>query len=258
MYNAHQYLIKRQQLGTQSDNKYGIWKFSRKKKKSLLNSILYRIFVRLPFDNSRKFKFFSEMSWLFRRMAFEQAHLDKPDIDYTPYKVRDNFITAYLESDNNVVDLGCGTAEYSRIAAPHVSSVIAVDYDKNILEVAKTLTNDKNVSFLSDEVFSWLSKTDDDYDVVLCAHIIEHLDDPVMFLSDCKKFFKSIYIEVPDNDQDEHSFIREIHGLDPIYNDADHIWEFKRNDLHKIFSDLDFQIIEEQYIHGVMRFWLRC
>ena len=154
--------------------------------------------------------------------------------------------------------MGCGTAEYSRIAAPHVSSVIAVDYDKNILEVAKTLTNDKNVSFLSDEVFSWLSKTDDDYDVVLCAHIIEHLDDPVMFLSDCKNFFKSIYIEVPDNDQDEHSFIREIHGLDPIYNDADHIWEFKRNDLHKIFSDLDFQIIEEQYIHGVMRFWLRC
>ena len=118
MYNAHQYLIKRQQLGTQSDNKYGIWKFSRKKKKSLLNSILYRIFVRLPFDNSRKFKFFSEMSWLFRRMAFEQAHLDKPDIDYTPYKVRDNL------KKNNIISESAFHEKFGLMGSPWGAGVL--------------------------------------------------------------------------------------------------------------------------------------
>tara|TARA_B110000483_G_scaffold111405_1_gene135491 strand:- start:319 stop:666 length:348 start_codon:yes stop_codon:yes gene_type:complete len=94
-------------------------------------------------------------------------------------------------------------------------------------------------------------------DVAICSHIVEHLDEPIDFLKRCKEHFKLIFFEVPDSDQEEHTFLRELNGLDPLYSDDDHIWEFKRSDVHQIFKDLQLEILEQEYINGAMRFWLK-
>ena len=234
-----------------------IWRFPRKKKKNILLSLVYRIFVIIPLSKKTKFSLFSNLSWIFKRMAYEFCEIDNLE-KYTPYEVRNKFIINKLSKDINIIDLGCGTGTDSRLVAPYVNSVIAVDYDSKVLKVAKNLTNEKNVTYVNKEIFKWLSNSNEKHEIAICSHIIEHLDDPIDFLNSCKSFFKYIFIEVPDNDQDEHSFLRVSSGFKPLFNDADHIWEFKRKDLASLFDDLNFEVIEEQKIYGVMRFWLKC
>jgi SAM-dependent methyltransferase len=234
-----------------------IWKFPRKKKKNILLSIIYKLCLYLPFNKKFKFLFFSNLSWIFRRLAFEFSMLEKAD-EYVPYKVRYKFIKDKLSKNTNLVDLGCAYGVDSRFLAAHVNSVIAVDHDKKAIEVAKNLNNQKNITYVNEDVFQWLEKSKKNYEIIFCSHILEHLDDPIHFLQSCKLFFKYIYIEVPDNDQDEHSFLRILNGFQPLFNDTDHIWEFKRKDLESLFNDLNLKIIDEQKIYGSMRFWLKC
>lgn len=234
-----------------------IWHFPRKKKKNIFLSIIYRVFTALPFSKKTKFLLFSNLSWIFKRMANESSEVGKLK-NYVIYDLRDKFIKHRLSKNDNLIDLGCGSGVISRLVAPHVKSVIAVDYDKDVLEIAKNLINEKNITYVNKDIFKWLSNSSEKYEIAICSHVIEHLDDPRDFLNSCKFFFKYIFIEVPDNDQDEQSFLRVANGLEPLFNDADHIWEFKRKDLASLFNDLNFEVIDEQKIHGVMRFWLKC
>ena len=233
-----------------------VWKFRRKKKSRMFNSIIYRITRYLPIRRSTKFMLFSEMSWFFKRISFENANFGRDD-DYIPWIAKKNFFLNMLKSHYKVVDIGCGEGHFSRMIAPNVHSVIGVDYDEKLIELAKSLTDVKNISFINNDVFLWFSKSSEKLDVGLCSHVVEHLDDPSDFLRKSKKLFKLIFFEVPDSDQSEHSYLRVLNGLDPIYSDDDHIWEFKRVDILKIFENLELEIIEHEYIHGVMRFWLK-
>ncbi len=236
---------------------HSIWRFPRKKKTNIFLSFIYRIFLIIPLSKKTKFSLFSNLSWLFKRMAYEFCEQDKLK-KYIPYEVRNKFIIDKLSKDINLIDFGCGTGNDSRLVAPYVNSVIAVDLDDEVLKVAKNMANEKNITYVNKEIFEWLSNSNEKYEIAICSHVIEHLDDPSDFLNSCKSFFKYIFIEVPDNDQDELSFLRVSSGLKPLFNDEDHIWEFKRKDLASLFDDLNFKVIEEQKIYGLMRFWLKC
>ena len=237
-------------------NDPSIWNFPRRKKKNILLSIIYSIGVFLPLGKKNKFVLFSNLSWIFKRMAYEFFSYEKMET-YTPHNVRNKFIKDKLSKDINLIDFGCGEGNDTRLLAPYVKSIIGIDHNAKVLEIAKNLTNEKNVTYINKNIHEWLPNSNEKYEIAICSHVIEHLDSPVNFLTNCKNFFKYIYVEVPDNDQDEHSFLRVQSGLDPLFNDADHIWEFKRKDLERLFDNLELEIVSKEQIYGIMRFWLK-
>jgi SAM-dependent methyltransferase len=167
------------------------------------------------------------------------------------------FIKRQIDSENVVLDLGCARGDITEYLAS--ISKFAVGIDHNALLIAEAMQRHcrGNLKYFCGDAIDYVSNSETAFDILILSHILEHLDEPVQFLKNYLGRFEKIFIEVPDNDQDEHSHLRVACGLKPLFNDADHIWEFRRDDMLLIFKTLKLTILESDYSYGVMRFWLR-
>ena len=96
----------------------------------------------------------------------------------------------------------------------------------------------------------------DKFDLVFCSHILEHVENFEEILIDLKKITKNIYIEVPDFECNILNKVKKEFNIEPSYTDDDHVFEFERNDLKKIFIKNNLRIVNEDYNNAVMRFIL--
>jgi len=234
------------------------WKFTRHKDRILVASVVYRFAKLLPFSRQRKFALFSNLAWIFRRITFEQGGSLHNISVYELNTLKFKFIQTEIKANDIILDLGCAEGFMANRISTFSKHVVGVDYNPELISNAIKAYENTNVDFVCQEALSYLATTETSFDVMICSHIIEHLDEPILFLKEYLVYFKKIFIEVPDNDQDEHNHLRVACGLQPLYNDADHIYEFKRNDMFRIFEQLKLTIISSEYCYGVMRFWLKC
>lgn len=233
------------------------WRFIRRKPKNIVTSLAYRIGKLLPMTQKGKFKLFSDLAWIFNRMCLENSSGLYDLCKYVPYTQRMSFIEGGISKDDYVLDLGCSTGEITNFVAGVSKEVVGIDHDLNRIAMAKQRHQKSNLSFVCDDAISYLSSSNKKFDSMICSHILEHLDNPVDFLRKFQGCFTKLYIEVPDNDQQEVNHMRIACDLTPLYNDLDHIWEFKRIDIAKIFQELNLEIISRDFSYGVMRYWVK-
>lgn len=233
------------------------WVFNRKKKRVYVSSIIYRCGKLLPLSSRCKFILFSNLAWIFRRMAFENSHLLHNNLSYVVVTKKLKFIQNGLNANDVVLDLGCADGWIANFIAKFSKHCVGVDHNLRLISEAQKKYQLENLAFICDDAVNYLSKSNNRFDALILSHILEHLDNPTDFLKQFQRYFDKFYIEVPDNDQDEHSYLRVACGFEPLYNDADHIWEFGRSNVFKIFSDLKFEVISSEFTHGVMRFWVK-
>ena len=130
-----------------------------------------------------------------------------------------------LEKNNwSVLDIGCG---YS---ANKYANVICDTQD------LKSFYKDKKFVQLSDKILPF---RDNEFDFVVASHVLEHVQDPVLFLSEIQRV-SSIggYIEVPTKLEDNLVF----------ENKKDHLW-------HIDFDDDENKIIiskKENYFEPIL------
>jgi len=130
-----------------------------------------------------------------------------------------------LEKNNwSVLDIGCG---YS---ANKYANVICDTQD------LKSFYKDKKFVQLSDKILPF---RDNEFDFVVASHVLEHVQDPVLFLSEIQRV-SSIggYIEVPTKLEDNLVF----------ENKKDHLW-------HIDFDDDEKEIIiskKENYFEPIL------
>ncbi len=130
-----------------------------------------------------------------------------------------------LEKNNwSVLDIGCG---YS---ANKYANVICDTQD------LKSFYKDKKFVQLSDKILPF---KDNEFDFVVASHVLEHVQDPVLFLSEIQRV-SSIggYIEVPTKLEDNLVF----------ENKKDHLW-------HIDFDDDENKIIiskKENYFEPIL------
>jgi SAM-dependent methyltransferase len=235
-------------------------KYNRKKKKFLLLSLIYKISKILPLNSINKFKFFSRLEWIFWRLSMEQisSFNKKWEVDYHLGSI--NFINDNFKNNPRVLDLGCASGQKSFLLSQIAKEVIAIDYDlKLIKEAQKKYTDIKNLSFKCIDLKDYLNDLDlktDKFDLVFCSHILEHVENFEEILIDLKKITKNIYIEVPDFECNVLNKVKKEYNIEPSYTDDDHVFEFERNDLKKIFIKNNLKIVNENYNHSVMRFVL--
>jgi len=229
--------------------------YPRKKNKILLLSLIYKIGNLLPISPIRKFKLFSKLQWIFWRLSREQIkHLYS--LNESPYTTNTiNFLKKKLNKNYNVLDLGCGDGALSYQISLHCKNIIGYDYDKSLILKAKDkykLIN--NLKFEIAKIPEIFKSNTEYFDLIICSHIIEHLDNYKDLLINLKKYGKNIFIEVPDFDANDLNQVKKKFNIEPAYTDSDHIYEFDRDFLINFFEKNGFKISYNEFKDGVMRF----
>lgn len=79
----------------------------------------------------------------------------------------------FIDKNDIVLDLGCGSGLGSSILAEKANKVIAIDDSLETIEFAKTYWQRPNINFICKDAFS----VNEQYDVVVAHEVIEHIKD---------------------------------------------------------------------------------
>lgn len=228
----------------------------RKKERVFLLSFIYKLSKILFFLSSkRKFSLYLTLEWIFDRLAHEES-FNNFSFDQHPLRVYSiEFLKKRISKTDNVLDLGCKFGEISNKIADFVNKVVGVDMIVNDIVVAKSRYSKPNLEFVHGDAFEFLKKSDDKFDVIILSHIIEHIDEPIAFLKACAEHSNKVYIEVPDYDKTYLNHYRTKMNNPLQYTDADHVWEFDREELNQVIKDAGFTVNQAEYRFGVQKFW---
>lgn len=84
------------------------------------------------------------------------------------------------------LDVGCGIGETTRMLGKRIGksgSVVGVDFDQNLIESAKTLTNTGNVTYINGDAHS-LAFDDCSFDIVYARLLLLHVSEPMVALKE--------------------------------------------------------------------------
>ena len=233
-------------------------KFVRKKKRNILNSIIYKLSKFIWASERAKFEFFANREWIFNRLALESWMTMYADKEQHPRRESMHaFICDKLPDDAAVLDIGCGFGEISGMLGKICKSVVGIDLDRPKLQHALDHYSSENVTFICGDALTFLEENQQHYDVLICSHILEHLDDPSGMLRRFKDYFSYIYIEVPDFDNSHINLVRQRLNIPLNYTDDDHVQEYDRNEMEMLITSLNMNIAHVEFRYGVMRYWVR-
>ena len=230
-------------------------KLNRTKKKHFLLSFLYRINKLVPLNSKRKLKLLLDLEWIFYRLASEESAKIFPYENHPSYLYSKKFLLKKITKDYAVLEIGCASGGISNYIANKAKKVIGIDYDDKRISQAKRLYKKSNLEFVNGEASKYLKNNNENFDVLILSHILEHLDNPKDFILKFKGFFKFIYIEIPDFDKTFLNQYRLKVSNELIYSDSDHVNEFDREEIKKLVADAGLKILNEEFRFGLQKFW---
>lgn len=94
----------------------------------------------------------------------------------------------------NILDVGCGGGILSEPLARLGASVTGVDACKENIEIAKFHSNKdnqtKNINFICSTIEEFAENSDTKFDAVVASEIIEHVDNPQLFITSMSSLLK--------------------------------------------------------------------
>jgi SAM-dependent methyltransferase len=232
-------------------------KLIRKKKVNYLGSFFYAFNRILPLSKKAKFKLYLNLEWIFERFAHEYSFKN-----YTPggHPVRlhtKKILLDFIKEDQTVLDLGCYGGDMSVYLADKAKLVVGVDYNQNAIDLANKRYRKDNLKFICADAFEYLKNTEVKFDILIMSHILEHLDEPELFLKQYAPFFKYVYIELPDFEKSFLNQYRKDLNLKLVYTDDDHVSEFDREELETVIKKCGLTIVRAEYIYGLQKIWCK-
>ena len=227
----------------------------RAKPRRIWQSMGFRLYylARRRVSSPALLRLFLNVSWLFRRFAWEEAWrlygVDRSFEILRPH-TREAIAEA-LSAGDTVVDFGCGTGAASAFAAPAAASVLAIDHDPG----AVAMTGERCATFENVTVVQgdWGEVFADrpSMDLGLLLHTLEHFDEPERALGELRQWCKRLVIEVPDFSSDPLNHARAELGT-AFENDADHVTEFDRDWLQSVLSRAGWTVERLEPVNGVL------
>lgn len=163
-------------------------------------------------------------AWLLKRFAFELSG-DRfgPAFQQAALGLSEELLCSYIPENGSVIDIGCGSGRWCRVAARSARTVVGIDRDSGRIRDARALSPNSNIEYIVGDITSELIERK--FDVALLIHVIEHIDDPDWMLRTIAQFSHTLVIEVPDFEADPLNLVRYQLGC-PYYSDADHVREY--------------------------------
>ena len=138
-------------------------------------------------------------------------------------------------SPKTVLDVGCGCGFHDVEIAqmPGVERVFAIDYSPKSIDVANREYPHPNVERRVGDVFELEPAQ---FDLAVSFQVIEHLRNPVDFLSACRRQVRPggwVAIATPNRDRIQNRY-RGLRGREPEMIDPQHYREFNRAELQEL------------------------
>ncbi len=146
---------------------------------------------------------------------------------------------------DRVLDIGCGASQYPQWLAEKVHSVTCVDNRAIRVDLARKHNQRENVFYERMDVTTELPAGR--FDVAICSHVLEHLDDPVMFLQKLAEKVPRIVVKVPLDDSDWIKLVKKDLGMFWM-DDTDHRREYSETLLREHLEAGGWRI--EEMIRG--------
>ena len=136
---------------------------------------------------------------------------------------------------SRVLEIGCGSGFFLFEVNNYVKSVTGIELTKEYVKNA----NDKGLSVKEslDEI------PDNSYDLIFMFHVLEHINDPIIFLKDVKKKLSQtgkLIIEVPNVDDVLVSVYKIKNHLD-FYWEIAHNYYFSKTTLEKVLDKAGYR-----------------
>jgi 2-polyprenyl-3-methyl-5-hydroxy-6-metoxy-1,4-benzoquinol methylase len=108
-----------------------------------------------------------------------RSYAAQPIADEAAYSKKLETTRSYLRPDMQLLELGCGTGTTALIHAPHVKSILAIDFSTRMIEIARAKAEAAGVSNVTFKVTSIEALTGGEarYDAILAMSILHLLDD---------------------------------------------------------------------------------
>ncbi len=229
-------------------------KLKRNKRRNWLLSIIYKINASMFFLTSgKKLRLYLDLAWIFSRLAHEQIHKASvwPDD-------KGDFLIANLEKGHSILDIGCGKGHVIEKVIEKSLRITAIDHDSNAIEIVTQKFSKQKVNAIHGDASKYLDKNKESFDVTILSHVLEHIEFPEKLLEKVYQYTKFIYVEVPDFECHHLNLFRPLVNTDLVYTDADHVSEFDRDEMKDLLSSAGFEIKNEEYRYGVMKFWCQA
>lgn len=225
----------------------------RMKPRSLAVSLAYRLtrLSRHMVGRTRLLRLCLNTSWLFRRFAYELTGEVFGDSFYcSATALSDKLFQQWVPNSGSVIDVGCGTGRWSRIAARYARTVLGIDYNAGSIAIAKSMSNESNLDYIVGDITQGLEGRK--FDVALLVHVLEHIDGADTFLISLRSIASTLIIEVPDFGADPLNAVR-YELKCPYYSDRDHVREYTLSILYQQLERNGWQVrYHEQYAGSIL------
>tara|TARA_B110001452_G_C15185544_1_gene411777 strand:- start:433 stop:1149 length:717 start_codon:yes stop_codon:yes gene_type:complete len=230
--------------------------FKREKPKHLLLSILYRLSKFTLIPQKTKLKLYLDLTWIYDRLAHSLA-MEYYTVENNPARISTmSFLSKNLSKNQSVLDVGCSTGDLSNLISDFVNNIDGIDHNLNSITQAKKTYQKNNIQFIHGDALEHLKNISSKYDLIIMSHLVEHLENSESFLKEYIPYTSSFYIEVPDVEKTYHNIYRRDVGSKLLHSDDDHVAEFDRDELEKIFKTLNLTVTDKEFRFGVMRYIL--
>ena len=185
-----------------------------------------------------------------------------PELYKKSLEREEDYLINNIKKDSNVLEIGCGGGRNLKQLLPITKNLVGIDHDKTAVDLAKKKFKDISEVKILLENAKKLRFKDNSFDYVICMITFANFgQDKFKILKEMKRVVKKdgfILISVFSENAFEERMkaykyykapIKEIKGTTIIFKDSlgdgDNISEqFSKEELKKIFEDVDLKIIE--------------
>ena len=160
------------------------------------------------------------------------------DIQMQFQQERFEHVKNLLNSTSKVLEIGCSTGHFLFTIKDHVSETVGIELDQSHARFARENCN-LNVY---EQPINETTIEKNYFDVIFMFQVLEHIPNPIEFLSSCKDYLKPggiIYIEVPNINEALLS-IYEIPTYQKFYYRLPHVYYYSESTLQKILERAGF------------------
>jgi SAM-dependent methyltransferase len=198
----------------------------RAKRRSLVVALAYRVMKlgRVIPGRRRLLRVCLNAGRLFRQFSYElSGEVFGPSFHCSAMALTEEALRCWTPPGGSVIDIGCGTGRWSRVAARHARSVVGIDHNAANIAAARRMSQADNIEFVVGDVTKELAGRR--FDLALLVHVLEHVDNVDPLLAAVREIAPAMLVEVPDFEADPLNSVRKKLGC-PYYTDGDHVREY--------------------------------
>jgi 2-polyprenyl-3-methyl-5-hydroxy-6-metoxy-1,4-benzoquinol methylase len=148
-------------------------------------------------------------------------------------------INTSTSTQKNLLDVGCGTGDFLRVAKQNHWSVSGIEPNKQARQIANNKTD--NSVFAIEHLLKFQAES---FDVISLWHVLEHLPNLEEHIQVFKKLLKpngTLIIAVPNYKSYDAEYYQEFWAA---YDVPRHLWHFNKDSISKLVSKVSMEVVK--------------